>query len=51
MDDGSTADLLTTLYFKQDVVDNTSIEGVTVEVDTGLVQGWGNAFSAIVTRQ
>ena len=51
MDDGVSTTLLATVYIKQDAVDDASIEGVAVEVDTGSSQVLGNAFSAVITRQ
>ena len=51
MDDGVSTTLLATVYVKQDTVDDASIEGVAIEVDTGSPQVWGDAFSAVITRQ
>ncbi len=51
MDNGSSTTLLATVYIKQDSVDDTSIEGVSVEIDTGSQQVWGDVFSTVITRQ
>ena len=52
MDDGTTNSLISTLYMKQvTLVDDGSIEGVTVVVDTGLSKTVGNTFSLVITRQ
>ncbi len=51
MDDGTTNDLLATLYMKQDTVDDGNVEGVTVTVNTGEGKVVGDVFSIIITRQ
>ena len=52
MDDGSTNSLIGTLYVEQvALVDDLSIEGVSIEMDTGLKTALGDTFSIIITRQ
>ncbi|MBI2855767.1 MAG: hypothetical protein HYX93_02850 [Chloroflexi bacterium] len=52
MDNGSTNSLIATLYTKQvDLVDDGSVEGVTVVASTGSKNVVGNLFSIIITRQ
>ena len=50
-DNGVSNDLLATLYLKQDTVDNTKIEGVTVQVDSGSPDEFPDIFSIVITRQ
>ncbi|MEE9198671.1 MAG: hypothetical protein V3U26_02615, partial [Dehalococcoidia bacterium] len=51
MDDGSTTSLLATLYTQQGSVDDATVEGVTVTVDTGQTTIVGDSFSMVVSRQ
>lgn len=51
MNDGTTNSLVATLYMKQDTVDDTSVEGVTVMADTASNNIVGDLFSIVVTRQ
>ncbi len=52
MDDGTTNSLIATLYMKQvTLIDDGTIEGVTVVVDSGLSSVVGDTFSIVITRQ
>ena len=51
MDDGTTNDLIATLYSKQVNVDDGSIEGVTVVANTGPGNILGDLFSIVISRQ
>ena len=52
MDDGTTNDLIATLYTKQvDLVDDASIEGVKVVASSGSSNVVGDLFTIVITRQ
>ena len=52
MDDGTTNDLIATLYAKQvDLVDDASIEGVKVVASSGSANIVGDVFSIVISRQ
>ena len=50
MDDGSTTTLLATLY-TQGATGTGAVKGVTVTVDTGINNNFGEAFFMVITRQ
>ena len=49
--DGASSNLLGTLYTKQDTVNNSSIEGVTVSVDSGSTDQSALTYSIVISRQ
>ena len=52
MDDGTTNNLLATLYTKQvDLVDDAIIEGVKVVASSGSINILGDVFSIVISRQ
>ena len=49
--DGSDSNLLATLYSKQDTVDDSNIEGVTVSVDSGTSNQYALTYGIVLVRQ
>ena len=49
--DGASSNLLGTLYSKQDGVNDSSIEGVTVSVDSGSTDQYALTYSIVISRQ
>ncbi len=49
--DGAVSNLLSTLYCKQDTVDDSNIEGVTVSVDSGTTDEYALTYGIVLARQ
>ncbi|MEE9324978.1 MAG: hypothetical protein V3U90_05470 [Dehalococcoidia bacterium] len=51
MDDGVSVYLLSTLYMKQDTVNDSAVEGVLIRVSSGSTDVLGDVWSIVITRQ